>query len=659
MANKGTHNWYCIFDVADGYFDRVSTEAESDVVFTLDWSIKNQDVVNGASVLDWAMSVRLKGFENTREYISNDYWGTNATGIVIGNTGSGSSFTDFILKYGSTTLAKLDNLYLEVLLGETKTIASGTSTIAHEADGTKTSYFSYTLYVDDTLMPNATPTTSGENFGYRASFGTDYITLDSIAKQGVILTAPDFNDEQSPTVTYAIPAESTAAWVGIAISGSTMTIPYRSVAVTSSSYTFNFTQAEKEAMWAILARGVHTAEARFYIKTTCNGNTLERYEAKTLEIINFMPTLDPEVYDTVPDIVDRLTGNKYILVRYASKPYFSTGAQAHKGATVDVESVKNGETTKYGATGTFDFVTDNLFKFAVTDSFGRTTTADMEFSKPNYFVDYVKLTCSTEVTEMTADGDVQVIIRGKCFSGDFGKKTNRLRVNYDISKNNEDFEHVDLGYADLAHLYGNSLVINGNDYTYTLNLTGLEYLSVYELTVRVSDEIAVEGVPASTVLASTPIFDWGRTDFNFNVPVNIEGDLTVAGNITAGGNTVPTIVAQGTSGIWTYRKWSDGTAECWGKKDFTVNVATAWGSMYASGAISGSNISFPYNLFIEIPVVNASLLVRSAGGILMAPGGAGSNIASKSQTGVYEIARGTSLSNAAYTINYDVKGRWK
>ena len=81
--------------------------------------------------------------------------------------------------------------------------------------------------------------------------------------------------------------------------------------------------------------------------------------------------------------------------------------------------------------------------------------------------------------------------------------------------------------------------------------------------------------------------------------------------------------------------------------------------MYTSGAIFGSNISFPSGLFVETPVVNDSLLVRSAGGILMAPESAGDNIASITQTGVYEIARGTSLSNAAYTINYNVKGKWK
>lgn len=81
--------------------------------------------------------------------------------------------------------------------------------------------------------------------------------------------------------------------------------------------------------------------------------------------------------------------------------------------------------------------------------------------------------------------------------------------------------------------------------------------------------------------------------------------------------------------------------------------------MYTSGAILGSNISIPSGLFAETPVINASLLVRSAGGILMASEGAVDKTASKTQTGVYEIARGTSLSNAEYTINYNVKGKWK
>jgi hypothetical protein len=80
--------------------------------------------------------------------------------------------------------------------------------------------------------------------------------------------------------------------------------------------------------------------------------------------------------------------------------------------------------------------------------------------------------------------------------------------------------------------------------------------------------------------------------------------------------------------------------------------------MFASGAISGSNLTFPTNLFITVPTVITSLSTGSLGGILMAPGGSGTNTTSKTNTGILEIARGTS-STGAFTINYDVKGKWK
>ena len=45
------------------------------------------------------------------------------------------------------------------------------------------------------------------------------------------------------------------------------------------------------------------------------------------------------------------------------------------------------------------------------------------------------------------------------------------------------------------------------------------------------------------------------------------------------------IVEQGTSGIWTYRKWSDGIAECWCSK--TDSVPSGW-----SG--DGITLTFPF-----------------------------------------------------------------
>ena len=37
------------------------------------------------------------------------------------------------------------------------------------------------------------------------------------------------------------------------------------------------------------------------------------------------------------------------------------------------------------------------------------------------------------------------------------------------------------------------------------------------------------------------------------------------------------IVEQGTSGIWTHRKWNSGIAECWGRHSFTVTAWAQWG----------------------------------------------------------------------------------
>lgn len=57
----------------------------------------------------------------------------------------------------------------------------------------------------------------------------------------------------------------------------------------------------------------------------------------------------------------------------------------------------------------------------------------------------------------------------------------------------------------------------------------------------------------------------------------------------------PLVVETGTSGIWTYRKWSDGTSECWGRSSKT-----------ATSAQTNFNTTFPTNLFTDTPTVTAN-----------------------------------------------------
>ena len=63
------------------------------------------------------------------------------------------------------------------------------------------------------------------------------------------------------------------------------------------------------------------------------------------------------------------------------------------------------------------------------------------------------------------------------------------------------------------------------------------------------------------------------------------------------------VTETGTDGIWTYRKWSDGTAECWGKHtatNVTISIS-ARGSYYYT-----MEIPIPENLFVYGPQINAN-----------------------------------------------------
>lgn len=648
MAKKGTFSGMFYYQAGGGgYYNELSSATNPLFTVIYEWEAQ-QDVVNNVSNISWKVTLdcsktALNG--SVKQGVSYFKFTTNSVYKYVSARYSNSSAYNTPDMRSSADYIYTDN----IPAGSVVEIARGSFTAEHNSDGTKTLY-SFTVAVggleaysaDGTKVIDASSYTVaqvGPYIGGLTSNGERHIVLDPITTHAIITSFPEsFTDESSPTIQYAVPKKITSVTAGIVFGTNNSIQIGRSISATGSSYTFNFTSAELSRIWDLLKQGIDNTTAKFYISS----NGVTEYYLSNFSIDNYRPTLDPVVYDANQDVIDRLTGNPYILVRHVSDAYWKTGAQAHKGANINTQSVKVGGKTYYGASGTIEAVPDNRFIFTVVDDAGRSDSREYPIPDSNW-IKYIKLTCSAEVTEMTGDGDVKVTLKGKYFDGHFGKKVNTLRMHYDIEENNEPFDHKDEGYI-------SPIVDDEGNYTYDFTIPGLNYTSIYKLTVRVSDEVSVEPTEAQTIIASTPIFDWGRTDFAFYVPVTIQG------------GSVPTIQAQGTSGIWTYRTWSDGTAECWGKKDVSVTFPSSanWGGLYTTGAISASNISFPFGLFAETPVVNASLLIRSAGGILMAPGGAGSNIASMDQTGVYEIARGASVSGTQYyTINYQVIGKWK
>ena len=117
--------------------------------------------------------------------------------------------------------------------------------------------------------------------------------------------------------------------------------------------------------------------------------------------------------------------------------------------------------------------------------------------------------------------------------------------------------------------------------------------------------------------------------------------------------SVDYIVEQGTSGIWSYRKWNSGLSECWTTTpvQFTFTETKEWGSMYESPL---TYYNYPTNLFINDP----NIIIQKAGG---AGGwleiGSGSTI--QRTPGIYIIYPVKKTSSTTAYISIYASGKWK
>jgi hypothetical protein len=114
------------------------------------------------------------------------------------------------------------------------------------------------------------------------------------------------------------------------------------------------------------------------------------------------------------------------------------------------------------------------------------------------------------------------------------------------------------------------------------------------------------------------------------------------------------IVAHGIDGIWTYRKWQSGLAECWGSVDITTDMQSEYEDLpiyYDSAAVKA--IKYPIT-FKNAPTELTS--IQSPAGVAWL---AGRSQNSNTKTGTYNILSLDKLTNATYTITFDIKGRWR
>lgn len=214
----------------------------------------------------------------------------------------------------------------------------------------------------------------------------------------------------------------------------------------------------------------------------------------------------PNVSGTVVDANETtkaLTGDENKLVRYHSKAKCTITASAKNAATLASKTV-NGE----AIINTLEIsnAETGSFTFTAKDSRGYSKTARVEKT----LVPYVKLTANAAVkrTDPTS-GNATLTVKGNYYAGSFGAAKNALTLSYRVGTG----EEVTL-----------TPTFSGNTYTASASLTGLSYDTAYSVTVTAADKL--EEVTAElTVQKGIPTFDWGESDFQFNVPVSFNAGI--------------------------------------------------------------------------------------------------------------------------------------
>ena len=378
--------------------------------------------------------------------------------------------------------------------GATRTLASGTKNIYHNADGSKTFSYSFSQEFNVTYSGSKVQTITGSSTG----------TLNTIPRAATLTAAPHFTDEENPTITYSNPAGTAVTSLKACIANSTGTevyAAYRDISKTGTSYTFNLTAEERSALrWATINSPNLTV--KFYVTTVLGGVTYYSTLDKIMTITNAQPTVTTTIKD-VGTASTVLTGDGNKIIKGLNYISASMTATAQKNASIKTQTITNGSTTISGS-GAFVNVESGTFTVTAKDSRGYTTTQTIT----KEVIDYIKLTCNMEVENPSTDGTTTLTASGNYFNGSFGAVNNTLQLQYRYKEN-------DGNYSDWINT---TATITDNSYNSTTKITGLNYQSAYTFQARAVDK-ALTVASAEKRVKSIPVFDWGENDFHFNVPV--------------------------------------------------------------------------------------------------------------------------------------------
>lgn len=434
----------------------VKTNVNYGSYFWVKWEIRgSQDIANNRTTIAWSC-----GLHPEEQYYTNavrmDAVTINGTEVYSG--GTYSDITDY----------------------KDRTFDSGTLTIPHNSDGSK----SFTISaVSGWIYGN------GNYYGASKSF-----TLPTIPRASSV-SCSTANIGSNATITINRASTSFTH---------TLTYSFGSLSGTIATKT-----SSTNISWTIPTTfygqipnsksGTGTITCQTYNGSTLIGSKSTSFTATVNESAS-KPTLSPTVSDS-NTTTTALTGDSSKFIKYYSNASVATRAKARNSATLKSYKITCGSKSITSASGTINAVESGSFSFSATDSRGYTTTQTINKT----LIEYIKLTCSLNAGAPTTAGVATLKISGNYFNGSFGKIANTLAVQY--------------RYKAQGGSYGNwtnvTATKSGNTYNATATISGLDYKTTYVFQARAVDKLATISTDEQA-RRTTPIFDWSKDDFNVN-----------------------------------------------------------------------------------------------------------------------------------------------
>lgn len=436
-----------------------------------------------------AVSIYITFDENSQSVTSNK---TNVTAAVVAKW-TGGSFNlnkkSGWLKINGTSYSFTNSFNDKQTTSGTKVLFTKTVDIVHDNDGTK----------ED--VPVSASYTSGVSSGtVTASMLVDLTTIDRESTLG----ASDANigskstivvDRKNKDFTHSIAYKfgSLTGYIKADGSLSTTEVKLTAVSISWTVPTTFYGQIPK----------AKTGTCTLTIKTYSGNTQIGAAKTDTLTVTAAQALCAPIVSGTVADINDAtvaLTGDDSKLVRYMSVAYCAITATAKNSATIASKKIAGVAVTD-DATEISGIRTSSV-DFYAKDSRGYESAV----SVPVELVPYIVLTNKASgARDDPTSGNVTLTVKGNYYNGSFGAEDNALSIRYSI---------------DGSDPIEATPTINGNTYSATLALTGLDYQSAFEISVTVSDKLDSKTEIVS-IGKGVPIYYHNENKFVFCVPVSM------------------------------------------------------------------------------------------------------------------------------------------